>query len=543
MERDDPSRMIAVVGLGPRGLGALESLAAQGRKDGVSLQVDVFDALPACGAGPNFAPDESPTCLLNIPVRDIEIRPPEYSRVGSFADWLADAPGPDAFPTRAAMGRYLEARWADLRELGYLGVSRHAGLVEAVQQAEGGWTLQVDGQWRGPYAEVLLAPGQPEVSPDDQLADWQAHSRQSDGTLAQAYPATRLVSAASGWAGQTVAIRGLALSAFDVLRALTTAQGGRFDQGRYIASGQEPARILPFSLDGKPPYPKPGTEGLDARFTPLASETAAFEGAIAKAACASAKEAVPLINAALVPAVVRILAGCGAAKTAVQVMQWLDTEWRTPGAQETDGPMDTLRSGIAMAEGSAAPTIGYAVGQVWRKWQDELRAGYNAAQTDAETAQALVGFDEGVKRYSYGPPLSSSVELAVLIDAGVVDLALASDPDIDMVPAGWVLKGDGGSEAASVMIDAVLPSPDLSSITAPLVAGLVRDGWMSPLADGLAAQTTADGRVIGEDGQVAPGLCLLGRLALGSVVAADSLHDCFGASGDRWAEGVLARLG
>ncbi|CAN0554206.1 unnamed protein product, partial [Laminaria digitata] len=50
MKRDDPSRMIAVVGLGPRGLGALESLAAQGRKAGVSLQVDVFDALPACGA-------------------------------------------------------------------------------------------------------------------------------------------------------------------------------------------------------------------------------------------------------------------------------------------------------------------------------------------------------------------------------------------------------------------------------------------------------------------------------------------------------------
>jgi len=39
------------------------------------------------------------------------------------------------------------------------------------------------------------------------------------------------------------------------------------------------------------------------------------------------------------------------------------------------------------------------------------------------------------------------------------------------------------------------------------------------------------------------GLCLLGRLALGSVVAADSLHDCFGEASHRWAEGVVDRLG
>ena len=93
------------------------------------------------------------------------------------------------------------------------------------------------------------------------------------------------------------------------------------------------------------------------------------------------------------------------------------------------------------------------------------------------------------------------------------------------------------------MIDAVLPSPGLTSVTAPLIAGLVRDGDLCTLADGLAARTTEDGSAIGTDGEVVPGLCLLGRLALGSVVAADSLHDCFGASGDRWAEGVVARRG
>ncbi|MGP6086626.1 FAD/NAD(P)-binding protein [Antarctobacter jejuensis] len=530
---------IAVIGLGPRGLGALESLAAQVRQADVSLSVDVFDALPACGAGPNFDPDESRFCLLNIPMRDIAIRPPGFTRVGGFADWLEDAPGPDVFPARADLGRYLEARWSDLTDLGLLALTLRAVRVEAVQRVSGGWVLQAEGQRYGPYAEVLLTPGQPEVRPDPQLTDWQAHSGHSSGRLMQAYPARDLAAAAADWAGQTVAIRGLALSAFDVLRALTTAQGGRFDGGRYHASGREPARVVPFSLDGKPPFPKPGTEALDARFAPLDEETAVFERAIGKAASGSAEEVAPLITSALVPVVARILPDAGAA----QVEDWLATEWETPGAQEGGGPVETLQDGIAMAAGQAEPTIGYVVGQVWRKWQDPLRIGYNPAETPPETAQKIIDFDEGLKRYSYGPPLSASVELAALIEAGLVDLDLSADPGIEMVDKGWALTLNGRTEVARVMIDGVMPSPDPEAVTAEPVAGLVKDGRMSVLAEGLAARTAADGTLIGADGQAVPGLCLLGRLALGSVVASDSLHDCFGASGQRWAEGVIKRTG
>ncbi len=539
---DKTAPRIAMVGLGPRGLGALEALAAGASKAGRTLSVDVFDARPSCGAGPNFDPEESPICLLNIPMRDIAIRPPGFTRVGGFADWLTDAPDPDEFPTRAELGRYLEARWADLTNLGLLTLTHRTERVEVLHQVAEGWTLQVAGQDFGPYAEVLLTPGQPAVTPDDQLAGWQEHDRQSAATLAQAYPARRLAGAAKDWTGQTVAIRGLALSAFDVLRVLTVAQGGRFENRRYHPSGREPARILPFSLDGKPPFPKPGTGELDSRFLPRQEETAAFERAIGDAARGPAEDVAPLISSALVPVVTRILRACDAAQEAAQVANWLALEWNTPGVQETDSPFETLQSGVAMAEGAAAPSIGYTVGQVWRKWQDELRVGYNPAQTKPATAQKVVGFDEGLKRYSYGPPLTSSLELMALIEAGLVDLAFAADPGIEQVGDGWALSASDRREVARVMIDGVMASPDLSSVTDPLVAGLVDDGQLSPLAEGVAARTTADGGLIDKAGQVVPGLCLLGRLALGSVVAADSLHDCFGASGVRWAEGVLARM-
>ena len=238
----------------------------------------------------------------------------------------------------------------------------------------------------------------------------------------------------------------------------------------------------------------------------------------------------------------RIQQALGADTTPEDIASWLDTEWRDPGTQEATGPEETLHLGIEMAAGTRRPSIGYTVGQVWRKWQDQVRHGYNPATTPSDTAEALIGFDEGLKRYSYGPPVSSSREMAMLIEAGIVDLSFATDPDISLVAEGWQLDAGGQTQTAEVMIDAVLPSPDLSIVTASLLSNLVEDGTLRPVSNGLGAETRADGTPVGRDGRVTDGLAFLGRMALGSVIAVDSLHDCFGEASHRWAEGALARL-
>ncbi|WP_176442949.1 FAD/NAD(P)-binding protein [Tropicimonas sediminicola] len=543
MNRFGDTARIAVIGLGPRGLGALEALA-EGCPAGIGpIRVDVFDPFPAPGAGPNFAPDESPLCLLNIPIRDIAIRPPGYSRCGDFADWLAQDAEPDTFPTRADLGRYLQIRLGELLAHEALSITLIPEPVEGLTRAPDGWRVQAKGARPAPYDEVLLTPGQPAVTPDQQWAGWQDHAAHSMAEVHQAYPATRLIEAAGGWNGKTVGIRGMGLSAYDVLRCLTTAQGGVFRDGRYIPSGREPARIVPFSLDGKPPFPKPETEALDARFTPLEAETLAFSMAIAEAAEAAPDSARQRVTEALAPVVARILAETGATKEACHVADWLQTEWNAPGTQETRGSLDMLHHGIALAEGAEPPTIGYVVGQVWRKWQDQIRAGFNPAQTSPETARLLIGFDEGLKRYSYGPPVSSAREMAALVEAGLADLDLATDPEIEMCDAGWRLESKGRRTEVSVMIDAVLPSPDLAAVKDPLISDLVSKGHLTAAGDDLAASINPEGQAIGRDGSVRDGLCLLGRLALGSVIAVDSLHDCFGEASRRWAQGVLRRLG
>lgn len=533
---------IAVIGMGPRSLGALEALAARLDEGAAPLQVDGFDPFPAAGAGPNFDPKELAICRLNIPMRDIDIRPPDFTTCGTFAQWLKDTPHPDVFPARADLGRYLEARYHDLKAAGRLVITHKSATITEVKHDKGGWMLSAADTWHGPYAEVLLSVGQPAVQPDDQLAEWQQHVDASSGTLAQAYPAKRLRTQATGWAGRTVAIRGLALSAFDVLRVLTTAQGGEFKDGQYHPSGNEPARILPFSLDGRPPFPKPETQELDARFDPTPEESRVFSDNIAAAATATPERAQKLVADAIMPSVTRILHEVGRSTDASDVSDWLKTEWSAPGSQETAGPLETLRNGIAIADGTALPSIGYTVGQVWRKWQDALRAGYNPADTAPDTAETIVAFDEGLKRYSYGPPVSSSRELAALIDAGIVDLAYAADPDIALTDGGWTLTSAPGKIEADVMIDAVMAPPDLSILRPALLVKLMDEGRLCPIGDGLAAHTAGNGQLVGQGGARAPGLCLLGRLALGSVVAADSLHDCFGEASHRWAQGVVERI-
>ncbi len=539
---DKPGKNIAVVGCGPRGLGALEALAARLSRDGSPISVDVYDPFPMLGAGPNFDPDESEVCRLNIPIRDIEIDPPGFSRCRRFGEWIAKAPDPDDFPSRVKMGRYLETRYSDVWSYGVLAIRHQIQRVERVRRAENGWYLLSGHVWRGPYAEVLLALGQPETAPDDQLAAWIRHADTSSGTLSEAYPAKQLQIRAADWAGKTVAIRGFALSAFDILRVLTTGQGGKFNGGRYRASGREPARIAPFSFDGKPPFPKPETEALDALFSPTTQETEGFSISIAKAAIADPQQARDFVDASLIPVVGRILQACGADHGSQPISDWLGQEWENPGSQETGDSLETLKHGIAMAEGASAPTVGFAVGQVWRKWQNEFRSGFNPAETPPETADILIGFDEGLKRYSYGPPIASSRELVALIEAGVATLDFAADPEISLTSAGWTLKKAGNVLEATVMIDSVLPNPDLGAVRSSLLSGLQDDGWLTQFAEGFGAHSGADGSLIGKDGQRAPGLCLLGRLALGSVAAADSLHDCFGAASDRWAEGVVDRL-
>ncbi|MSU91204.1 hypothetical protein GE300_16595 [Rhodobacteraceae bacterium 2CG4] len=542
----EPARRVAIVGLGPRGLGAAEALAARAAETGTRVDLTAIDPGRWPGAGPNFRPDSSRLNLLNVPVHAIDLPPAAYpgASVPPFDRWPQRA-GPDAdrYPTRAELGRYLVARYEDLRRHPPQGlrITLLDDTALALAPDGGNWTLSTGSGRAGPFHEVLLTLGQPDTAADAQLARWREHAGRGNGTLCPAYPGAALSAAAAAWAGGTVAVRGLGLATLDVLRVLTLGQGGRFAAGRYCPSGREPARILPFSLDGQPPAPKPAGAALDATYDPTADETRAFAAALAEALRGPADAALDEICAALLPPVLRILAAGGAAADRGALARWLAVERDTPGAQEDRPAVQALAANIAIAAGKAPPDAGYAVGQLWRKWQTPLRQGFNPARIAPATAAAVIGFDEGLKRYSYGPPVASARELLALIEAGIVDLRAVEDPDIRLVADGWQLAEGDARMRAPVMVDAVLPSPSLEGAADPILSALRAAGRACPAVEGMGARIRADGGLVGSDGAVLPGLSLLGRMALGSVIAIDSIHDCFGAAAHRWADGVITR--
>ncbi len=541
----EPIRTLAVIGFGPRGLGALEALAVDAMQRGTRFKIDIFDTLDALGAGPNFHPDEDPLCILNIPVRILDIDPPACmsNQIAPFGEWSETDYEGDDFPPRADLGAYLEARFHALCQAAgdVFKVTNIKAKACAIDKKDG-WHITTDDGQYGPYDEVVMSLGQPATKLDPQMGKWTDHAEEHGLDLLPAYPGTDLLDAAHEWQDKIVAIRGLGLSTHDVLRLLTVGLGGKFAGDSYQKSGREPRKILPFSRDGKPPAPKPATAEIDALFDPVISETENFKAALKKAVGQAPDDALKTICNALVSPTLRIIGACDGQPSRERVEEWLTIEREDPGTQDIQDTKSALRVTIQMAHQSIPPSEGYVIGQIWRKFQNELRSAFNSAVLEQDTAIAIVGFDEGMKRYSYGPPIEASEQLLTLINDGLVSLQAVDDPDILMEANGWRLIEGDDALLAQAMIDAVLPSPNLESVTAPVITRAMDKNLIATVQEGFGARTQPDGSLVSPDGTVLKGLCLLGRLSLGSVIATDSLHDCFGASTHRWAAGVASRF-
>ncbi|MEQ9122591.1 MAG: FAD/NAD(P)-binding protein [Alphaproteobacteria bacterium] len=532
--------------MGPRGLGAIEALCRLPPAAGVQVAIDAYDEAEHPGAGPNFSLDEPKECLLNLPIRSVALpRPAAGAGVGGFAEWLGDdGEDRDRFPARAELGAYLSARFAELTTClpDWVSLSLRRASVSALKRMDAGWVLDVGGERQGPYREVLIVPGQPATRPDPVLERWRAFAAERGLDLAAAYPGGRLLDAAAGWAGKSVGVRGLGLSTLDIVRMLTLGLGGRFRDGGYVRSGREPARIVAFSPDGQAPAPKPRSAEVDALYDLTDRETQDFADAFESALRLGRQDAVQAIHAAVSPPVLRILGRLGGEADADALAAWLTTETTSPGAQETGAAADLLRRNIGYADGAEPPTIGFVVGQAWRKLEAVARPIFRLGEPVPETAAALIAFDEGLKRYSYGPPIDTARQLLALIRAGVVRPCALEDSDVELDDDHWALSDAGERLRMDAMVDSVQPPPSLSAILDPALAGLMDAGLLTSAGEDLSADTCPDGQLVGRDGVTVPGLALLGRLALGSVIAPDSIHDCFGDSADLWAQGAIERL-
>jgi hypothetical protein len=293
---ETPTRahMVAIVGLGPKGLYCLERLLAEfkARPLQYPLHVHLFNRSAHFGASPIYDPAQPDYILVNISVGEIDLwavedPPVAAGRGDDFLCWYQKTFQPqtpltgDEYLSRAVVGRYLiEGFERIIRHLPVgVTVSCHVGEVSDVRPDERrrGYQLEfvpaASGEAELIQADkVLLATGHSRLVPgvaETRYQEFAARHANRASFIPFVYPVVETMREIP--AGARVAMLGVGLTFIDAVLELTEGRGGRFERATtdgvlsYRVSGAEPRVIFPYSRTGLPMTPKPHDLPLHAR--------------------------------------------------------------------------------------------------------------------------------------------------------------------------------------------------------------------------------------------------------------------------------------
>jgi len=574
------SYTVAIVGMGPRGSYALECLTAAIGDSPLASQVQLllFDDASHVGAGHVYDIDQPETNWINISERALELESRAELNFGatpvcgfpSYHSWAGIQRNPwppdldDAFPPRAHVGEYLNARAKSLiQPLEEAGVAALIQTrIERLDELGSRWSIE-DSQDRTWIAdEVLLTVGHQPTTTDDQIAGWEETVTHHRHLLLRThpYPIAPIVDHLKNHGGKaTIAVRGYGLAMMDVVRklALSTGEFSTADtEGGPLLYRQRPGcelKLVPFSLDGQPMSPKPQTPALDALFAPTSNELQQLKSTLSSRDAQESATNAELLIEAIVPIAARVFtdlpnrhADAPTTSSDVETLMrsWLtDPETAHPSLNShSTPPRHVLSEFVSMAAGASPISVDYCVGQVWRHCHPTIYASLSYNRLNDDALAATIALDERVKRYSFGPPVESIRQLGALASSGVLVLDFVEDPDIICDSRGWTLTSGEQSVTASVMVDSVLDGPRLLDVVSPLITDLLRDSAIQPVHDKLGIATREDATVCPAQRDLGATLSVLGRLAKGTVVGVDAILECYGDRPRRWAEGARDRL-
>jgi uncharacterized NAD(P)/FAD-binding protein YdhS len=538
---------VALVGAGPRGTSVLERLCASAPEllpPGTRLTVHVVDPAPP-GPGRVWRTAQSPELLMNTVASQVTLFTDDSVdcsgpiRPGpSLHEWAGGALGPDAYPTRAQYGRYLE--WVFARTVREappgLRVETHpARAVRLDDDPDGRQSLTLDdGRTLSGLSAVVLAQGHLPVVADPDVQRLAAHAdRHGLRHVPPANPADVDLSAVPS--GEPVLLRGLGLNFFDHMALLTTGRGGRFvpdgDGLRYLPSGREPRlyagsrRGVPYQARGdnaKGPYgrhlPRVLTDEVIAGFRkradsgeapdflaeiwPLVAkevETVYYEGLVGE----SEFGATELWATKFGPSTFRdrFLATAHGSREEAAVLdefgvpeaaRWSWDRVARPYAGRVFAGPDAWRDWLLehLREDAAQAALGNVAGpvkaalDVLRDLRNELRRIVDhGGLTGASRRDHLDRWYTPLNAFlSIGPPRRRIEELGALVAAGVVTV-LGPRLEVREEAGAWTAHSPdvpGSAVRVTTLIEARLPEPDLRRTADALLAGLLSTGQCRP---------------------------------------------------------------
>ncbi|NUL59840.1 FAD/NAD(P)-binding protein [Brevibacterium luteolum] len=538
---------VAIVGGGPRGLYALESLSAAVRDHPAAgqqhLNVDIYEQ-DTPGAGRIWRTDQPSCFVLNVTSAIVSAWPASRAAASkarkSFSAW-AEVHAPehrlDPFPPRAAIGAYLA--WAFetvVAELpGSMTVTVVPARVRRLCRAAEGWQIHAGPEVPEPYDEVLLATGHARrhsrpLTTRDVHDETRTLSHDDYSTVARISP------------GQRVLTSGAALTFIDFALMVTENRCGHFERNVvtgdliYRACGAEPV-LLPTCLSGRFYNAKPPSIYIPADGGQQQADLDELTGhhAAALADDASPRE----VAAALRHLAADILIGRpgawedpAGAEVVAAVDETAESGW---GPGLATSAKAALERSVLIARGLQAPDAECALGQAWTGLLPRIREVLSFRTHDPAQWEEFLALSAKLMRFAEGPPLVNAEKLLALIRAGVIDLEMMSPGP--------------GEEAAHMFghpdlhVLAVLAPPGAVHARTEVIDSLIAEGIVAKPAVQRGIQVTESLQLVGADGQPVPGLSAIGRATEDWTIGNDSLNRAVLPEPEVWAARIVASLG
>ncbi|WP_225097159.1 FAD/NAD(P)-binding domain-containing protein [Streptomyces sp. CoH27] len=523
---------VALVGAGPRGTSVLERLCASAPEllpAGVRLTVHVIDPAPP-GPGRVWRTAQPAELLMNTVASQVTLFTDESVECAgpvrpgpSLYEWADGEVGPDAYPTRAHYGRYLEWVFARTVREAPESVDVRIYRARAVRLADDGTedgrqvlTLD-DGRVLSGLAAVVLAQGHlPAAGTEEERRTAAYAARHGLTHIPPGNPADVGLDAIRP--GEAVLLRGLGLTFFDYLALFTAGRGGRFVRDgsggglRYLPSGCEP-RLYAGSRRGVP-YQARGdnAKGPYGRHTPLLLTPEVIEGFRKRADSGEAPDFRAEIWPLVAKEVETVYYGALTGRTdlaerflavphgdpreallldefgVAEGERWSWGRVARPYGEREFGDPGRWRAWLLgyLREDAEQAALGNVRGplkaalDVLRDLRNEIRlvVDHGGLSGDSRRADLDRWYTPLNAFLSIGPPRRRIEELRALLAAGVVEV-LGPRLDVREGPAGWVAASPdvpGSAVRVTTLIEARLPEPDLRYTADELLATLLADG-------------------------------------------------------------------
>jgi len=572
-------RRLAIIGLGPRGSYALECFLREFIKFGEhnQLQILLFEETGKYGYGHVYDVGQVDSNWINVSERalvldgreSMELNDIKIPAFPSYHDWAGLAitnlnkRETDSFPPRAKIGAYLRDRFQSLVDpllLSKIVTIYKDRILKIDLLNQDKISIESEDRSYENIDEVLLTIGHQPTELSHELRSWDVITKKSNRLrlFTDPYPTAAIINSEDLSDQSRIAIRGCGLAMIDVVRAIA-CKFGKFvvidpakKTTKYKVETDLTGMFIPYSLDGLFPSPKPLNKEIDDWFKPTGSQIINFENKIGDPDTQSRADSPRFLISEFATIAADIYKNLklttdqeNISNKEIEdlVKKWLsNNNYEHPTIISANrSAQETMQDHVAMATGMAPISLDYCIGQVWRHCQPSIydKLSYNACSE--KVFAEIIALDESTKRYSYGPPVESIQQLLALVEAGVMTLKYANDPSIKLDDNGWQIVSNGDTATANMMINSVLDSPKIKSVSSPIVRNLLSNDIIQAVHDELGIMTDKNGYTESNKFNGDVPVALLGRLAKGTIIGVDAILECFGNRALDWAAEAVKR--